>query len=407
MSDQFKNIIIGLFVAAALIIIIFIILFLHPSTGDEGQVLYVRFSDVDKLNVGTRVTLAGKPVGEVVAIKQVETGRQGPGDEYGHVYVYELKLLIDSHVKVYETDSISARTSGLLGEKSVVIMPEVLKPAQKLVQVGKGEILYAQETGSVEETMKEFKSVAEKVDIALDSLTIIFNDITKDEIVQKVSTLFDNLVDISHSLDKPEELAAIINNLQNFTNQISTRIKPSWDSVDRTLGTLNDSAGNLRKMTNTANNVVTDISQGKGTAGKILVSDDLYLQLTSLLNKGEVVFDDIGHYGLLYHLDKGWQRLRARRVNLMQKLSSPQEFRNYFNDEIDQITTSLSRVSMVLDKTGYCYPNYPLLEDKEFSKVFAELLRRISSMEESLKIYNQQVVDSEVRKTEFAPACCH
>ena len=47
MIDQTKNMMIGLFVIAACAIITFIILFLHPSVGDEGRVLRVRFANVD------------------------------------------------------------------------------------------------------------------------------------------------------------------------------------------------------------------------------------------------------------------------------------------------------------------------------------------------------------------------
>ena len=48
--------------------IIWIIMFLKPSVGDGKQILYVRFSDVNNIPIGTRVIFAGKPVGEVVAI---------------------------------------------------------------------------------------------------------------------------------------------------------------------------------------------------------------------------------------------------------------------------------------------------------------------------------------------------
>ena len=63
-------------------------------------------------------------------------------------------------------------------------------------------------------------------------------------------------------------------------------------------------------------------------------------------------------------------------MNLMQKLSTPQEFHNYFNDELDQIQTSLSRVSMVLSQSQWQPPYccYNLLDDPEYVKVFAELM---------------------------------
>jgi phospholipid/cholesterol/gamma-HCH transport system substrate-binding protein len=63
MPDQAKNILIGIFVIVACAIIVFVLMFLHPSVGDESRLLRVRFANIDKITLGTRVNFAGKPVG--------------------------------------------------------------------------------------------------------------------------------------------------------------------------------------------------------------------------------------------------------------------------------------------------------------------------------------------------------
>ncbi len=63
MGEQQKNMLIGIFVLAACATIISIVLFLRPTVGDGKKTLYVRFSNINKITVGTRVTYAGKPVG--------------------------------------------------------------------------------------------------------------------------------------------------------------------------------------------------------------------------------------------------------------------------------------------------------------------------------------------------------
>lgn len=401
MTDQLKNILIGLFVLAAGIIVIIILLFLHPHVGDEGQVLFVRFADIDKVNVGTRVTFAGKPVGEVTAIREIEKGREGTKDSSNHVYVYELTLRVDSGIRIYNTDEVTLRTSGLLGERSVAIIPMAPKPNVPIHLVTKGELIYAQPVGSVEETMADFKKVAENFDKTLVTVITILQDIQDEQIVQKVSDSLSNVRSITDALNKPAELSGFIDNL----HRLSYRVNNSWDVVDETLKNFETTSVNAIDFTNTLKAIGNRVARGEGTAGKILVDDDLYLRLVSIMNKGETVMDDINHYGLLFQLDKGWQRKRARQMNLLQKLSSPQQFRNYFNDEVDQISTSLSRVSMVLDKTGGNRPEYPLVENKEFKKVFAELMRRVKGIEDSLKMYNQQLIEPEVQKTELRDSC--
>ncbi len=448
MGDHYKNITIAVFVLAAIFIVTFLMLFIHPSVGDEKKILYVRFPDIDKVTLGTRVTYGGKPVGEVVGIKEVSGEKDYRVTHDGIIYPYELELKIDSSIHIFNTDELSLRTSGLLGEKSVAITPLPPKPAQK-VRTVENEVLYATETGSVEQTFKEFRDVASKFDDALDNINRILDELEHEHTFKSIARTASNLADISDSLNKPKEISDIIANMhklstmlqdvtqnirditaavnqpESLTNAVanittlSDRVLDSWDTVDIALNDLAATSANARNIAksldkpkeiqrifNNIDSFTIKLNSNQGFIGKIFSDDDLYLRVVALLNKGEVIFDDINHYGLLFHLDKGWQRLRARRMNLLAKLCSPQEFRNYFNDEIDNISTSLERVSMVIDRNSELYPCGLLLDDNEFAKVYAELLRRVSAMEESLKMYNQQLVDEQLPRTELIVAPC-
>lgn len=367
MQDQMKNMLIGIFIITAIAIIVFMVIFLHPYSGDEGQLLRVRFTDIDKVSVGTRVTFAGKPVGEVTKIEVLPEVRLGRTEKNGDVYVYQLTLAVDSNLKVYNSDKISLRTSGLLGEKAISIDPEPIKPGQKLRLIN-DEIIYAQGTGSVEDTFNEFKQVADKLDTVLDLVTDALQELKERGLWENVANAAENI------------------------SEITSKFAEKWPDVEDAIVNLSETTANTRDITD-------KINAGEGTLGRLLSSDEMYLRTNSILSKGETIMDDINHYGILFHLDKGWQRLRARRLNLMQKLRTPQEFRNYFNDEINQISTSISRVSMVLDKSE-CYPC--LMENCEYQKVFAELLRRVESLEESVKMFNIQAMDCEVKKTELS-----
>lgn len=396
MADQLKNIMIGIFVLAALAIIVFALMFLHPSVGDEKRVLRVRFVDIDKISVGTRVTFAGKPVGEVAAINELKDAINERKPYKGLIYVYELILHVDSNVNVFNTDTISAHTSGLLGEKSVVIMPNPLKPGQTL-RIVNDEIIYATEVGSVEDTLRDIKDLSGKFEKTLDSLNVIFTEIHHERIVKKVGSALQNIISITSALDQPEKLTQTVTNIHTLSN----RALKSWDTVDKALGELADASHNLHLITNDGKDVVAYVKKGEGTVGRLLMTDQLYLKFNSLLSKGETVMNDINHYGLLYNLDKGWQRLRSRRLNLLYTLSTPQEFRNFFNDEIDQINSSLTRVYSIVDQTNCAPPCCDLFDNREFQKVYAELLRRVNDTEEALKMYNQQLVDTNVRQTEL------
>lgn len=374
MQDQGKNLLIGVFVLAAVAIVVFILLFLHPYTGDEGQVLHVRFTDIDKVNVGTRVLFAGKPVGEVVKITENSAALDRRVSLKGDVYIFELTLAIDSGIKVFSSDQIYLQTAGLLGEKSVAIDPQPAKPGQELHLITKDEIVYAEQIGTVEQTFNEIKTLAAKFDVLLDTIQNVFGEL-------KDRKMWENIANTAE-------------NLSEFTGNLVD----SWKEIEESINNIAKTSANTRDISD-------KVVMGEGTIGKLFVKDDMYLRLTSLLSKGETVFDDINHYGLLFQNDKGWQRLRARRLNLMNQLSTPQEFRNFFNDELNQIQTSLSRVSQVMEKSAECTisnnMNQCLSENPEFNKVFSELLRKVGVLEESIKLYNNEIIKHEVKKTEL------
>lgn len=388
MPASLKNILIGIFVIAAIGVIIFMLLFLHPSVGDNAKTLRVRFTDIDKVTVGTRVTFAGKPVGEVVSIEEIPEARTGRKSKHGDVYVYELVLKVDSGVDIFDTDEITLRTSGLLGERNIEINPLPLKPGEKLQNI-ENQVIYSEHTTSVEDTMKQIGELSKKFGTTLDDVHAMMEDIKREEVIKKLSASAQNVLDITNALNQPENLRQTVENIHRLTE----KALDSWKTVDETLDAFRTTASQAATFTDTANQMIEYARQGKGTLGQLVMGDDLYLRLKSIFHKGEVAMNDVNHYGILFHLDKRWQRLQASRLRLLEKLSCPDEFARYFNDEMDQISASLSRVSVVLNESE-CYPQ-SLLNNPKFTQRFSELLKRVENMEDSLKMYNEQVIDQE------------
>lgn len=391
MPDNAKNMLIGIFVVAACAIIVFVLMFLHPSVGDEGRQLRVRFANIDKISLGTRVTFAGKPVGEVTSITELSDADIERKSINGYIYVYELTLDVDSSVIVFNSDEISSRTSGLLGEKSVAIIPGAPKEGEEL-RIVNDEVIYAKESGSVEEALKEIAILAEKLNTTFDGVLDVVTTLKENKFWDHLANTAANIDDISTTLNDKQQWKEILANFHNFSGQINK----TWLNVDKTVVDFAKSASDVSLLTGR-------VHKGEGSLGQLVMQDDFYIRTTSLLSKAETILNDINQYGILFQQDKGWQRLRARRMNLLQKLSTPQEFRNFFNDEIDMVTTSLERVSMILeqidDQPAWCC--WDMLHNSDFIKVYAELLRRVSGLEEEIRMYNQQVVDTAVRETEL------
>lgn len=389
MPAPVKTILIGIFVIIAAGIVVSMLLYIHPTVGDNAKTLRMRFTDVDKIDIGTRVTYSGHPVGEVISIRELPEARTERESYKGNVYVYEVEAKVDSGVNVFNTDEISARTSGLLGEKNIEITPLPAQSGQPLYQV-ENQVIYAVPSGTVESTLKKFSELTKKIEETLDSVQSVIDLIKKEEIVQGIGKITRNLVDITHALNRPEKWSQTLDNITT----LSERANKSWTTVDSTLDQLHAAAINAKDFTHSANQIIEQTKRGQGTLGHLFVGNDLYLQVKSILHKGENLMNDINRFGLLFQTNKRWQRLEAERRRLVQNLSDPNQFSEYFDKEMDQISNSLFDVSMIINESQGNDPS-SLRYNPDFINRFTQLMRNVEGMEETIKLYNEQLNSQE------------
>ncbi|HEV7735800.1 MAG TPA: MlaD family protein [Chlamydiales bacterium] len=402
MTDQLKNTLIGLFVACAIIIAVSLVMFLDPNVGDGKKVLKVRFANIAGLGVGTRVTCAGKPVGEVAAISEVPNARRLPTDERGKVFLYELQLKVDSSVQFYSTDEIAIRTTGLMGEKSIAIIPNAVGKTS----VVSDEIIFANSIDPLENTFNQVSKAAGNLQSTVGHLDGWFLENQK------------NLADSIKSFDKT--MARMTTVLESIHDEkLIASLKESSDLLSANLGLLHNALeddGLLHKTANLVNNLdqtVTyfntegvqtlrymnqigrDIATGTGTIGRFINSDDFYLRLSSVMGKTETLMNDINHYGILFQYDKSWQRSRTKRANQLKALDTPGEFRSFFEGEVDTIQTSLGRLSELLDRASNVDTRDKIFQSDEFKLGFGSLYRKVQSLTDSLKLYNEELVQKD------------
>ena len=398
MTDKMKNILIGLFVTSAVTIVVAMILFLEPKVGDGKKTLHVRFANIAGIVVGTRVAFAGKPVGEVVHIKEIPDARN-QADESGRVYFYELTLKTDSSVEIYDSDEIAVRSLGLMGEKSVAILPKSGKSAKLITD----EIIYANSIDPLENTFNQITKVASRLEKTVGNVDSWFQENSGplstsiavfNQAASNINTTFASLEE-KQIIPALRESADLLNDNLRYLrsglvdDQILQKIAFLAEHLDEAARSFNlDGAAALRNL----NQVTKDISTGKGTIGRLLARDDFYLHLTSLISKAETLMNDINHYGILFQYDKTWQRSRTKRANFLKALETPKEFRTYFDGEIDAITTSLGRLTELLDRAENTDEKTRIAESENFKKQFAALLRSAQSLTDSIKLYNENLV---------------
>ena len=143
---------------------------------------------------------------------------------------------------------------------------------------------------------------------------------------------------------------------------------------------LSASARNLDRIT-------TNVARGRGTLGKIVEDNGLYLQLDNLMTKANTLFNDINQYGLLFQYNKEWQRNRVRLMSEANRIKDPKAFQLYMDKEVDQINTTLERMTDLTEQFNID----ELAHNKRFKKRFTELLQQINSLQTRVKLYNEEL----------------
>ena len=406
MQEQARNVIIGVFVLAAICLVVWLILFLHPTVGDGEQILRVRFANIEKISLGSRVTYAGRPVGKVVAINQIYDARAEADTPDDRIYPYELALAIDSHVKVYDSDEISLRTSGLFGERTVAIIPRRATPGETAHVVKKGSVIYAENGTGMEEVFNQiadagntienaFEQISEVIEenrqglheaiqvakTALSTINTTFTDINESDLVDSFDSAASNLSQAMEDLDvtlKALDEGQFGNNLSKLVDSLAQGFD-NPEAIKRIVSNFDVMTGNFKEIS-------SDLQQGKGTLGQLLKGDALYLRILSLMNKGNTLLSNVNQYGILFNLNRKWQRQQAYRDSQARALRNPVNFRACLDQEIAQINQSLDKVSTLLD-TAPCAP----LEDPCFTREFAELLRQVQCLKQELELYNEDL----------------
>lgn len=302
MEDRLKAFWLGIFIIVGIAITAWLFLFLKPSAGNGELTLKVLFSNIDKVEVGTRVTFAGKPVGEVKKIQEVKDPRQSPSDQFGNLYIFELTLKVDSSVQVYTYDEIVFASSGLLGEKSIAIIPKATPPGAPSALNITHDLLFGRSTDKLESTLNQLTQVAETFGKAMEGVN---------HFVAMNSEEFNNTLKSIH------EFMNEANN-QQFMNRASLAADAIAQAMRSANGMISEihERGLISRMAKGFDQLYEiggQITQGEGTLGRLIYNDAFYHQLTDLMWRIDNLVSDINNYGLLFQYDKKWQRCRRMR----------------------------------------------------------------------------------------------
>lgn len=394
MSDRMKFLFVGIFVLVALVAVAWLFLFLKPSFGDGGKLLRVRFSNIEKITLGTPVTFSGRTVGEVIEINEIYDARDQPGDSSGNPYFYELVLRVDSKVNVYNYDEIVFSSSGLLGEKVIAILPKQPPSGGSPPHEITSDTLYARSTDTLSETLQVIRQVACKFETALGKVTNMLDE-NREAFNQALisftatSDEFRDLVCRANETDIVGKISDAAVDLRTAASKFDTVLEQVilTDLVPRMTNTFDCVCHTFQDI----QTVARQISNGEGTLGRLIQSDCLYWQLSKTLGRADRTLNDINRYGLLFQYDKKWQREQALRQYRLCHLTTPCDFYALFDEEMQGISYSLDRVS---DAIGAFECSEMSLEDPCFAEQFDMLQEKVKTFQENLNCYQQRLLQS-------------
>lgn len=245
----------------------------------KGVEVRARFDAVNELQVGAPVKLAGVPVGEVRRIALD-----------GSKVVVTLKVRTDAAVK---TDSKAViRFAGLMGQNYV----ELTFGSAGAPQVSEGTELQA-------ETLPDLGQIMAKLDAAASSVGSVTNLFGGDNFQNLLGPFTDFLKDNS------PRLTAILGNMQLVSKQIAdgkgtigmlVQDDKLYTAAVETVTNMSQAAIQIQSITDDAKatvaearKIVSDVSSGQGSLGKLTRDEALYRETTTAMTQLREILEKI------------------------------------------------------------------------------------------------------------------
>lgn len=282
--NEFK---IGLMAIATMGMVVYMSLKVTSNQSGFGEYVTYRtiVNDASGIFPKTPIKVAGINAGR---IKSIEL--QGNQALITFEVLETIRIVKDSKLKI--------KTVGFLGDKyleiSIGLNPE---------QLANNGFILSEEGAGVEKLVKDASDVLKDVKVMMKSLK---NSIAPEGQPSPIKTILDDLTvvasnakETTESLKKvmkgnEDKLNALIANLERFSEQIAYHTDDQ--EQDSAMKDLKSILANADSMTADLKKLVSDVKEGKGTLGKILVEEDIadeVKQTLSSVNKIVGRVDDI------------------------------------------------------------------------------------------------------------------
>lgn len=155
-------------------------------------------------------------------------------------------------------------------------------------------------------TLSPLEDNISSIVLRLDSVITAINSILTPEMTLNMKSAIANVSDVTSGLkqisdSRKDELMAAIDGIQTFTSMLAAN-SSTIDSTLKNLGEISDavstsdlktSLGSLQSSIRGLDTIVTGISKGEGSAGKLVTNDSLYTNLSNTLYNLDMLLRDM------------------------------------------------------------------------------------------------------------------
>jgi phospholipid/cholesterol/gamma-HCH transport system substrate-binding protein len=282
------EVLVGVFLSAAVAIVLLGTLWLVRGGLSSGYPLYSKFAWGQNLKPGQQVLLAGVAVGAVADV----TLRQ---DGY-----LDVVLRVNDDVKVPRNSLASVKPVGIFGDAAIALTPKGPSP----VSYNPGDTV---PVGPADTDIQAIMNRVDSIGATVQQMTKAINadliasggikDMRKSlanaaELTQSAARLSAQLNGIA--AEQSRNLSATMASLRRAVSAVdSAKIDSTMKNFQTSSASLTRIASNLDSTSRRASNLMAGLDRGEGTAGKLLKDTLLYRDLRGLVTQADSVMADL------------------------------------------------------------------------------------------------------------------
>jgi len=243
---------VGLFVVAALLLLVVGVLWVAGSTLTDGPStsFTVLLKSSGGVKRGDRVHVAGVPVGRIRDVTLL------PLDEWP----VRIDVGVGSEITLKVDGRARVASSGLVGQPYLELLPGSLQASA----LEPGGQIYGDSRGGFEEALGQVTTISERVVALLDQTSGVLDEVTANitPILHKVERFVDE--------DNAEEFKALLTGLRGTIDEASPRLNSLLDRLDAVAGNADSSLSEIPDLTTKLGALLDDLRTALGPDGQRL-----------------------------------------------------------------------------------------------------------------------------------------